>query len=305
MDGCKPGPCANATPCRHCSGSWTGNLGDTWNLSTSLVSDSVSGAGSVPVNVSGCGRFTYQVSSVTSSISPAGGAYPFIAGTTAMTIRATPSPATQSCGRLTAVDVTLRIQMRNDGCFIGAGSAQNDDGSFYYGYYAMAKVPDLPAGKTTMGVDWGTSSYQTIQQFRQILQGDPSRPFDGRQVTEAAGTAHSDSCFYPGAAQRGYVPFGVSGGWWIVGRYATPPAYPYSNYWIDDYVGMTTDLVAFYRSNGRAPCTADAQQLMRVCTNGQGCAYTGQYFSDFISYSVTASTVTAGRNGVYEYRVWP
>lgn len=30
VDGCNPGPCANATPCRHCSGRWSGKYGETY-----------------------------------------------------------------------------------------------------------------------------------------------------------------------------------------------------------------------------------------------------------------------------------
>jgi|GEM_PF-1666788 hypothetical protein len=305
VDGCIPGPCANATPCRHCSGRWSGNLGDTWNITTSMLDSSVAGSGSVPNPVSGCPAFTFQISSASSTFSPTGGTYPFIPGTTYMTIHANPSPGGQSCGGYTAVSVTLTIQVRNDGCDIAAGSAQNDDGSFYYSYYSMAKPAELPTGESTTAVGWGSGTYQTVQQFRQILQGPWDHPFDGRQVTEVAGSDKSDSCFYDGAAQRGYKQFGVTGGWWIVGRYATPPSYPYSNYWIDDYVGMLTDLVTFYRDNGKAPCSAYAEQLMRICTNGQGCSFTQQYFRNYLTYSLDATNVTASRNGVYQSRVWP
>lgn len=68
---------------------------------------------------------------------------------------------------------------------------------------------------------------------------------------------------------------------------------------------MLTDLVTFYRDNGKAPCSAYAEQLMRICTNGQGCSFTQQYFRNYLTYSLDATNVTASRNGVYQSRVWP
>lgn len=72
----------------------------------------------------------------------------------------------------------------------------------------MAKPSDLSTGETTTGVGWGSGTYQTIQQFRQTLQGSASLPFDGRQLGESAGAIKADSCFYSEAASRGYAEFG-------------------------------------------------------------------------------------------------
>jgi hypothetical protein len=57
VDRCSGAPCANATPCRHCSGTWSGSAGDTWNITTSLISNSVSGTGTI--QNSGCPYFTF------------------------------------------------------------------------------------------------------------------------------------------------------------------------------------------------------------------------------------------------------
>ena len=197
----------------------------------------------------------------------------------------------------------MDVNIRNDGCDIAAGTARNDDGSFNYPYYSMAKVADLPTGESTQTVGWW-ASYPTIQQFRQTLQGNPQRPFDGRQLKEVAGNDKNDQCFYQGAADQGFGQFGVTGGSWIVGRYATPPFYFYSNVWVDDYVGMTPALVNLYQQN-RSPCNAYAQQLMRICTNGQGCAFTQQYFQDYISYTVNADSILVGRNSQFASKNWP
>jgi hypothetical protein len=299
VDGCNPGPCANAVPCRHCTGTWYDNLGSTLNLVTTLSTNTASGSVTIP-GEPGCPNIVFQVSS--GSLTPIGGTYPYIAGTTQVYLHATnPNPSGQ-CGGYTPVNFTLNVQIRNDGCDIAAGTAQNDDGTFYYSAYSMAKVPDKPTGETTQFVgSW--SVYPTIGQFRQTLQG--TYPFDGRQVTEGAGTDHVDGCFYQGAADHGYPPFRVTGAWWIIGRYATPPLYPYSNYWIDDYVGMTTDLVTFYRQNGRVPCDAYAQQVMKICTNGQGCPFTQQYFPNYLTYEIQPTYVVVSRNGQYTSITWP
>ena len=300
VDGCNPGPCANATPCRHCTGSWSGKYGETFSITTDLVTNSVSGTDSVPMP-GGCPTVVYQISG---SITPTGGSYPFTPGTTAMNLHATNPNPSGPCNGSIPVTATISAQIRNDGCDIAFGSFQNDDGSFSDSAYSMAKIPDLPTGESTEGVGWN-STWPTVQQFRQTLQGDSQRPFDGRQVTELAGGDQSDGCYYRGAADNGYAPFGVTGGWWIVGRYATPPYYFLTNEWVDDYVGMTPDLFTFYRDNGRAPCSAYAQQLMNMCTNGQGCSMTQQYFSTYITYSLDATTVTAGRNAVLQSTSWP
>ncbi len=304
VDGCSGAPCANATPCRHCSGNWSDGSGGTFNLTSSLVSNAVSGSASFPIP-GGCPNFTFQVNSTTSSITPAGGSYPFVPGTTGMVLHLAPSPGFQVCGPYVATNVTVNVQVRNDGCDIAFGSASNDDGSASNPAYPMAKIADLPTSEVTTAVGWSSGLYATVQQFRQTLQGSSTRPFDGRQVTEAAGSDNSDGCYYSGAAARGFTPFGVTGGWWIVGRYATPPLYVYTNTWIDDYVGFLTDLVTFYRDNGRAPCSATAQQLMKMCTNGQGCANTQQFSSNYLTYSLTSTTVTAGRASVNASKTWP
>ena len=154
-------------------------------------------------------------------------------------------------------------------------------------------------------MDGGRYIEPTIHVFRQTLHGSADRAFDGRQVTEGPGADRLDGCYFDGAEDEGYSRFGVTGGWWIVDRYATPPLYLYSNIWVDDYVGMTRDLITFYRDSEKAPCKAYAQQLMKICTNGQGYPFTQQYRSHYITYSVDSTAVTAGRSGQHASRQWP
>lgn len=303
VDGCTNGPCANATPCRHCTGSWSGSVGDSYTISSTLSGNSISGTGTVPNGTPGCPPWQFQMSG---SITPTGGSYPFVSGTTALSMRGTPVSGQGQCGGYAPQGFTITAQIRNNGCDIAAGTFRNDDGGYNNPAYSMAKPADLPTGELTTGVGWGGGSYATVQQFRQTLQGNSSRPFDGRQLKEVAGSNKNDQCWtVNGAGSRGYSQFAVTGGWWIVGRYATPPFYFYSNTWIDDYVGMTTDLVQYYRDSGRAPCSAWAQQQMRMCTNGQACSMTQQYSDNFITYDVGAATVQAGRSGVFQNRMWP
>lgn len=299
IDGCNPGPCANATPCRHCTGSWSDNIGYTWNITTNLATGAVNGTASVPNPHIGCPVFVFQVSG---TLTPTGGWYPYISGNTRVYLHAT-NPSPSSCGGVVATNGTVDVNIRNNGCDIAAGVAQNDDGTWYYNAYSMARIPDVPAGESTDPVGWW-SLYPTFQQFRQTLQGQSGRPFDGRQVTEAPGQDHYDECYYQGAADQGFSQFGVTGGWWIVGRWATPPFHFYSNVWIDDYVGMTPALVNLYQQS-RAPCYAYAQQVMTICTNGPACTYKSQYFQGYITYTVNSDSIIAGRNGQYASKPWP
>jgi hypothetical protein len=132
-----------------------------------------------------------------------------------------------------------------------------------------------------------------------------SRPLDGRQVFEQAGDFRDDGCYFPGAADVGYLPFQITGGWWVVGRYATPPFFLLSNTWIDDYVGFLPSAVGYYRLNGRAPCDAYAQQNMQICTNGNGCAFSSLYKTGFIGAGITSTSVYSSRDGQDVFRVWP
>ena len=297
-DGCAYGPCLNTVPCRHCSGNWSDSLGNSYNITSSLVNNTVSGSASVPPS-SGCPTITYTVSG---SITPTGGSNEFQRGTTSFIFNLT-NPSQTSCGSRTQIyNVRVTGEIRNDGCDIAFGQWQNV-GATGSGSLSLAKPADLPTGETTSSAGW-SSQWPTVHQWRQTLQGNFSRPFDGRQVKEFAGPSKFDGCFYPGAALSGYAEFGVTGGWWIIGRYATPPYYFLSNYWVDDYVGFLPGLVTFYRNNGRAPCDASAQQLMGICTNGNGCALSQQYLSNFISAGITSATVYSGRANQTQSRVY-
>ncbi len=75
------------------------------------------------------------------------------------------------------------------------GQWQNQGGDNASGDLSMAKPADLPTGESTTPVGW-SAQWPTVQQWRQTLQGDASKPFDGRQVKEAAGPTHADSCHY-------------------------------------------------------------------------------------------------------------
>ena len=154
-----------------------------------------------------------------------------------------PQPAS-CCGGYCPQNSSVYVTLRNDGCDIASGTLTTGGAQYTISF---AKPADLPTGETVQAVGWWSLG-PTVQQFRQTLQG--SWPFDGCQVLEATGAPPSDSCWYNGSP---YGKFGVTGGWWLVGRYATPPLYFYSNYWIDDYVGMLPGTVDWYRQQGRAP----------------------------------------------------
>lgn len=285
VDGCTIGPCVNAVPCRHCTGSWQDNSGNTWNITSSLADNTVSGSVTVPVP-GGCPSITYQVSG---SITPVGAAYYGARGYTQFTLHATNGSPSTPCNGLGPRNGTATGTISNDGCDIGGGTYRNDDGSAS-GAFSMAKMPDLPTGESTQPVGWWASD-PTVQLFRQTLQGDSFRPFDGRQVTESPGPDVSDGCYFNNSA----YPFRVTGGAWVVGRYAFPPYYFSSNQWIDDYVGFGADGVSYYRINGRAPCNSNAQQIMNIYTNGNTGMYR-QYTSGYIGAGIDVSTISVSRN---------
>lgn len=286
VDGCKPGPCVNAVPCRHCSGQWQDNSGYTWNITSSLINNTLSGSVTVPVPGAGCTSIRYQVSG---TINPVGAPTYGASGYTEFTLHATNGTPSTSCGYV-AKNGTATGNITNDGCDIGGGGTyRNDDGSASGGF-SMAKNPDIPTGETTDPVGWWSLD-PTIQQFRQTLLGNSLLPFDGRQVTEAAGGDNQDGCYIDGSA----YPFRVTGGWWVVGRYATPPYYLSSNVWIDDYVGFGTGGVTYYRGKGRAPCSSSAQQIMNIYRNGH-LGYTQQYAVGYIGASIGVADISVTRN---------
>lgn len=123
-DGSATGPVLNTVPCRHATGNWGDSLGNTYNITTSLVNNTVAGSASV-VGEPGCPRVGYTVSG---SITPVGGANFLQRGTTTYNIHLT-NPSYASCGGLINVNVDLSGDFRNDGCDIGFGPWHNVDNS--------------------------------------------------------------------------------------------------------------------------------------------------------------------------------
>jgi hypothetical protein len=302
-DGSAFGPALNTIPCRHFTGFWNDNFGtgNSYSLSTNVSAMTISGTASVAhPGGAGCPNLSYTVSG---SFSLVGGANASTRGTTTYTINLTnPSPS-GACNSWTPVGVQFTGDLRNDGCDVAAGQWRNvttpPSGS---GSISFAKFPDLPTGESTTPVGWSTGFASTVHQWRNTLQG--ALPFDGRQVYEAQGPNKDDGCYFPGAADDGFIQFQITGAWWLVGRYATPPTYLLSNYWIDDYVGFSTTAVGYYRLKGRAPCSAYSQQLMHICRNGNGCVYGQQYKAGYISAGITSTQVYSGRDGTDVYRNW-
>ena len=139
-----------APPCRHCTGSWTDNIGYNWQINSNLATGTGTGVVSVPNPVSGCPNFRFSVSG---SITPTAGSFPSTPGPSRISVRATnPTPA--SCGGIVAKTGSFDVQLRNDGCDIAAGTARNDDGSWSYSAYSMARIADLPTGESTQPVGW-------------------------------------------------------------------------------------------------------------------------------------------------------
>lgn len=302
-DGNRTGPVTNTVPCRHFTGVWQDSVGtqNTYSITTDLNTNQLSGTASIAhPGGGGCPRVGYTLSGF---ITPVGSFTVGVRGTTRYEINLT-NPTVGVCNGINTGGVALSGDIRNDGCDVAFGPWANTQGPGS-GTLSLVKVPDLPLGETTSAVGWW-SAEPTIMQWRSTLVPPVTiRPLDGRQVLEQAGSARGDGCWFPDAASAGLREFQVTGAWWVVGRYATPPAYPLSNTWIDDYVGYSTFAVGYYRLNARAPCDGFAQQLMRVCTNGNGCAFSQQYKSGWIGAGIETMQVYSSRDLQDVYRAYP
>lgn len=302
-DGSPSGPVINTVPCRHLSGTWQDNFGagNTYSILTDLSSNSISGTANIAhLGGSGCPRINFQISG---TVTLAGGVVSGMRGTTLYRIDMT-NPSVGTCNGTTTGPWTIVGELRNDGCDVGAGTWANqlNPGS---GFVSIAKASDVPLGESTQGVGW-SAEWPTVMQWRStLIRSIMSRPLDGRQVFEQAGDFRDDGCYFPGAADAGFLPFQVTGAWWVVGRYATPPFFLLSDTWIDDYVGFLPSAVGYYRLNGRAPCDAYAQQNMQICTNGNGCVFSSQYKAGFIGAGITTTGVYSSRDGQHIFRMWP
>jgi hypothetical protein len=227
-----------------------------------------------------CAAITWNVNG---SISPS---YPVdgTEGSGALNLSATNPTPPDACNDYTPVDVTYSMTIQNDGNDVGTGTYSQSGGG---GSVLFTKSsPDIPDSEQTTGVGFGAGPYQTIAQFRQILNLDCCDPnhdlFKGRQVSESTGFGDNhDSCYFDGSIVPKRV--GVEGSSWNVGYYdVNPPNITSLNTWGDDYIGWNTYQVDYYRQNlppDRIPCDYEHTQVMSVAWNGSTTVLTTTYSS--------------------------
>lgn len=113
---------------------------------------------------------------------------------------------------------------------------------------------DIPTGETIHSAGWDTIN-PAVHKWYQTLQ-PPTRLYGGRTVREFATGTPQDGCWVQNNV--GLIPAVLSGGSWEV---------DIGNNWGPDGVGWRTLAVTYYRSVGRAPCTATVPQKMGcLCT---------------------------------------
>jgi peptidoglycan hydrolase-like protein with peptidoglycan-binding domain len=147
----------------------------------------------------------------------------------------------------------------------------------------------LPSGETTTSNGWATGANATIHRWKQRLTPTTTN-FRNCSVREADPGGGTDTCHFAGSA---YAPFtGVTGGTWPVGA---------RNAWGDDFVGWFTNAVTYYRTNGRAPCTASFPQSMRVVRP----AGDVHYRRNQLTMTIGTTTVDSTRDGQTQSKTWP
>jgi hypothetical protein len=122
------------------------------------------------------------------------------------------------------------------------------------------------------------------------------RTFGGRKVIEG-GSSGTDTCWFPNSQ---IAPFtSVTGGSWGVDE---SNVYGEAVFFGYDQVGWFPAAVAYYRAEGRAPCTAHFPQAMRILCNGVSDI---TYETHDIDVAITSTTVIVTRDGRTEQSTWP
>ena len=147
----------------------------------------------------------------------------------------------------------------------------------------------LPSGETTNSHGWGSGIHATNHCWKQKLT-PATTDFQGCTVQEAPTAPGTDSCWF--AASTGAPFTGVTGGTWTVGS---------GNVWGDDFVGFNAPWVTYYRTNGRAPCSATFVQSMRIVRPGGNV----EYKRNTLTSGIGVTTVSSTRDGQTKTKTWP
>ena len=152
-----------------------------------------------------------------------------------------------------------------------------------YTYDSVTAYQPLPTGETTTAYEW-VGGYA---EFMMTLTGADTT-WEDAEVREAdPGGGGPDTCYVAEIDFPDIEPFeAVTGGSWEIDYYNA-----YRDY---DYIGYGSDLISYYRDNGRTPCGTSFSQLMQILTTSGW----QTFVTNSITASIDASTATSTRAGV-------
>lgn len=145
-----------------------------------------------------------------------------------------------------------------------------------------------PTGENTLYNAW-SGLIPTAYKWRGQLNGAGS--FTGREVQEFEGGNDVDTCWWPGSAYAAVS--GLSGGTWSIDA---------SNQYGDDTVSWHWTMVDYYRSQNRAPCQFETDQIMKI--NKPGSTTWVAYKTNRLKAGFTSTTVWSYRDGQQVSKAW-
>lgn len=263
-------------PCANCSGSpWTAN-GSNGQFWVDTPGDgSVTGVYKGPL----CGQTINRT--VTGNYNPSTGQFTWIG------INPVPSSIP---GCIVASTVTASARMISGGCnTTTTGSWINSLGDS--GSFSAVKNCDKPNSETSYFDIWADGQGDpTIGIF--IAQVNADRDFAGRTVREEGGLT-TDGCHFTGSA---FAKYSIGTAEWFLDDTINYNAYGYDN------IGFFSQAVQYYRSMGRAPCTAVQPQKMYIRCNSSTDLL---YHQNTVAISVGVTDISVQRGNAYQSRVWP
>ena len=143
----------------------------------------------------------------------------------------------------------------------------------------------IPTGETTAGRGW----LDTIGLFDMTLT-PTSTNFANRVVSEQNPGGGSDTCWFSGSQ---FPPFtSITGGSWTV---ESGNRYGY------DGIGVTADVINYYRSSGRAPCRFTLpQRMVIICPS-----IAMPYVTNTLVIEIGTTTITTSRAEASQTKTWP
>ena len=157
---------------------------------------------------------------------------------------------------------------------------------------AICQACTKPTNETTTFAGWATAEgLPTIGRWTQTLAPSTTN-FSGRQVTEEdPGGGGPDNCWFSGSAVSKITA--ITGGTWTVTS---------SNTWGFDFVGLSGDVVTYYRGQGRDPCSVTVPQRMVINCLG---AVSLPYRNNTLGYVIDNPGISSIRDGAVATKNWP